>query len=442
MGKAAIIYVVGLSLLVGYGLMNINANSTQSMDTYQQYYGRTMAHNLAITGANIGTQLLTRNPAYTGDLLNQQFGSNGWYDMRLTKSGHEARIVSVARFKTYIEPDHPDGYIRDTVIADFKHIPFSEYGWFTEKEVNGYVTPTGANGPHFNASDWKITGDSVYGWAHTNNSFNLGGSPYFNDKVTGRNAPTLMTVGGVRAPIYNAGYQWGITVTRPTANITNLKALAAAGNVLSLPLNNNDVGLTFQSNGNVRVRIPYNTGATRDTTLPITSLTNNGVIGTTGGDLRVSGTYRGQVTICAFKGTGAATNKGNVWIEGDVVANTSPRGGNTSSTDMLGIVAERMSYVTRNTSRTAASVLNIDAAIYCHTGEFTAEQYWASGIHGRVSLYGSVTQNSAGSLGTFGSGGILTGFFYSIRHDSRFLVEQPPNFPSSDKYKLVSWWEN
>jgi len=231
-------------------------------------------------------------------------------------------------------------------------------------------------------------------------------------------------------------------VTRPTANITNLKALAAAGNVLSLPLNNNDVGLTFQSNGNVRVRIPYNTGATRDTTLPITSLTNNGVIGTTGGDLRVSGTYRGQVTICAFKGTGAATNKGNVWIEGDVVANTSPRGGNTSSTDMLGIVAERMSYVTRNTSRTAASVLNIDAAIYCHTGEFTAEQYWASGIHGRVSLYGSVTQNSAGSLGTFGSGGILTGFFYSIRHDSRFLVEQPPNFPSSDKYKLVSWWEN
>jgi hypothetical protein len=124
MGKAAIIYVVGLSLLVGYGLMNINANSTASMDTYQEYYGRTMAHNLAITGANIGTQLLTRNPAYAGNLLNQQFGSSGWYDMRLTKSGSEARIVSTAKFKTYIEPAHPDGYIRDTVIAEFKRIPF------------------------------------------------------------------------------------------------------------------------------------------------------------------------------------------------------------------------------------------------------------------------------------------------------------------------------
>ena len=443
MGKAVVIYVVGLSLIVGYGLMNINANSTSSVDTYQQYYGRTMAHNLALTGANIGTQLLTRNPAYTGNLLNQQFGSNGLYDMRLTKSGETARIASTSRFKYYVEPDHPDGYIRDTVIAEFKRIPFAEYGWFTEKEINGYVTPTGGNGPHFNSSDWKITGDSVYGWAHTNNSFNLGGRPYFNDKVTGRNAPTLMTVSGQRAPIYNAGYQWGFTVTRPTANIVNLKTLSTAGNTLSLPLSNQDVGLTFLSNGNVRVRVPYNTGAIRDTTLPVTSLTSNGVVGIQAGDVHVSGTYHGQVTVCAFKGaSGASTNKGNVWIEDNLVATNSPRGGNTASTDMMGLVAERMAYITRNTSRTAASVLNIDAAIYCHTGEFTAEQYWAAGIHGRVSLFGSVTQNSAGSLGTFGGSGILTGFFYSIRHDGRFLAATPPHFPSSDKYKLVTWWEN
>lgn len=442
MGKAAVIYVVGLSLLVGYGLMNINANSTESMDTYQRYYGRTMAHNLAITGANIGTQLLTRNPAYTGDLINQQFGPNGWFDMRLTKSGMEAQIVSVSRFKTYPNPEHPDGYLRDTVIAGFKRIPFSEYGWFTEKEKNGYLSPTGTTGPHYNARDWKITGDSVFGWAHSNNSFNLGGRPYFHDKVTARNAPTLMTVGGQRAPIYNAGYQWGITVTRPIANITNLKTLAASGNALGLPLAGNDVGLTFYANGNVRVRIPYNTGATRDTTLPVSSVTTNGVIGVVGGDVRLSGTYTGEVTVCAFQGTGAATNKGNVWIEESLVANNSPRGGNASSGDMMGIVAERMAYLTRNTSRTPATVVNIDAAIYCHNGEFTAERYWDAGLHGRVSLFGSITQNSAGSLGTFGSGGILTGYYYSIRHDPRFLVSQPPFFPSSDKYKLIAWWEN
>jgi hypothetical protein len=108
----------------------------------------------------------------------------------------------------------------------------------------------------------------------------------------------------------------------------------------------------------------------------------------------------------------------------------------------MGIVAERMAYVTRDVTRTPASVLNIDAAIYCHTGEFTAERYWDPGLHGRVSLFGGVTQNSAGSLGVFNSSGIVSGFYYSIRHDPRFLIMQPPSFPSSDKYKLVTWWEN
>jgi hypothetical protein len=439
MGKSSIIYVVGLSLLVGYGLMNINNNSTRSMDTYTHYYGRTMAHNLALTGANIGTQLLTRNPAYTGNLLNQQFGLNGSYDMRLTKWGDSAQIISVSSFRTIPDADHPSGYLRDTVIARFKHIPFSEYGWFTEKEVNGYVTPTGANGPHFNASDWKITGDSVFGWAHTNNKFNLGGAPYFHDKVTGRNAATLMTVAGVRAPVYNAGYQWGITVNRPAANITTLTTMATSGNVLAMPFTNNDVGLEFFSGGTVRVKVPYNTGAMRDTTLPITSLTSNGVIGIQRGDLHIKGTYQGQVTVVALKG-GTAT-KGNVWIDGNVVGATSPRG-NPSSTDLMGIVAERMAYITRDVTRTSASVLNIDAAIYCHTGEFTAERYWDPGLHGRVSLFGGVTQNSAGSLGVFTGAGIQSGFYYSIRHDPRFLIMQPPSFPSSDKYKLVTWWEN
>lgn len=440
MGKAAIIYVIGLSLLVGYGLSNINANSTRSLDTYTQYYGRTMAHNLALTGANIGTQLLTRTPSYSGNLMNQALGANGWFDMTLTKSGDSAHILSVSRFRVMRSQEYPDGYMRDTVLAGFKHIPFSEYGWFTEKETNGYVSPTGTNGPHFNSSDWKITGDSVFGWAHTNNRFNLGGRPYFHDKVTARNSPQLMTVGGVRAPIYNAGYQWGITVNRPAANITTLNSLATAGNTLGLPFTNNDVGLEFFSNGDVRVRVPWNTGSVRDTTLPVTSVTSNGVIGVIGGDVRVRGSYRGQVTVAALR-TPTTTNKGNVWFDGSLTAATTPRG-NTGSTDIMGIVAERMAYITRDGSRTPASVVNIDAAIYCHTGEFTAERYWDTGVHGRVSLFGGVTQNSAGSLGTFNSGGILTGFYYSIRHDPRFLFTQPPSFPSSDKYKLVTWWEN
>jgi hypothetical protein len=59
-----------------------------------------------------------------------------------------------------------------------------------------------------------------------------------------------------------------------------------------------------------------------------------------------------------------------------------------------------------------------------------------------VNLFGGVTQASAGSMGVFSSGGLISGFLCSIRHDPRLLSAQPPAFPSSDKYKLVTWWEN
>jgi hypothetical protein len=226
--------------------------------------------------------------------------------------------------------------------------------------------------------------------------------------------------------------------------------MANTGSVLAPgQLQSTDVGFEFFANGTVRVLVPWNpagvpwgpSGAALDTVLPIGDLTTSGVIGVFEGDAHVKGTYNGQVTVSAFKGTGAYANKGNIWIDGDIVAADNPQF-NESSDDMLGLVAERMGYISRDDSRTSASVLNIQAAIYCHTGELTAEQFWALGLDGRVSLFGSLTQRTAGSLGVFTFGGGLTsGMYYSIRHDSRFLAVSPPHFPYSKKLRLVAWWE-
>jgi hypothetical protein len=456
MGKSSLIYVVGLGILIAIAILNINRTSTDSIENYSKYYGRTIAHNLSTTGANVATEALMRNPNLAAGTLyaNQTLGTdNADFTVALLKPpsvpARTARIESYARFRLpFPSWQYPDAYYRDTSVATFRFAPFSMYGWWTQQENNGYVSATGTNGPYYGSSDWKITGDSVFGLAHTNGHFNLGGRPYFNDRVTATNAPTLMTVNGQKAPIYNGGYNWGVTVNRDVANITDLKTQATTGNVLSLPFNNNDVGLEFYNSGNVRVRIPWNTGGTTDTTVRLSDITSTGVIGVQSGDLHIKGTYKGDVTVAAFKGTsGASTNKGNVWIDGNVVGNTSPRT-NDNSPDMLGIVAERMAYISQDNTRNANSVLNIDAAIYCQTGELTAENFWNLGTsntpkgHGRVSLFGGVTQNSAGSLGVFGSSGLTSGFFYSIRWDSRFGANAPPFFPSTANYVLVSWWEN
>lgn len=216
----------------------------------------------------------------------------------------------------------------------------------------------------------------------------------------------------------------------------------AGGGLFDETSGSNDVALTF-NNDQVRVQIPPN-GSIRDTTMAISALASNGVIVVQNADLRIKGTYQGDITVAAFGGSGAAANKGNVWIDGDVVAKTNPAT-NPASTDMLGIVAGRMAYITEDDSRSASSVVNIQATVYCQTGELTAQNFWNLPVSGRVNLFGGVTQATAGSLGLFNPGPplqFLNGFAYSIHNDPRFTTQQPPYFPYSDSFEMVSWWEN
>lgn len=444
MGKSVIVYVVGLAVIVGLALQTINRSTLDSMDAYATYYGRTMAHNIVMTGANVGSHRVLFTAGYSTPFSGAFAG--GTYDVTFDSTAPLHKSMTVTS-----EYEAGGETIHDTIRATFEYTLLSRYAWFTEEEHNGYVAPDGSHGPFYGANDWKITGDSVFGYAHTNGHFNLGGTPYFGKKVTATNSANLMAVMGVLDPVFDEGYQWGRTIPRDNADINALKSLANAGSVLtSTYLEGNDIGLEFISNGTVHVLIPWNplgvawgtSGAMIDTVLPLTALTTSGVIGAIDGDVHVKGTYQGQATVAAFTGTGPTAQKGNIWIDGHVVAADDPRA-NPNSTDMLGLVAERMGYISRDDTRSSSSVLNVQAAVYCHTGEFTAEDFWSLGLDGRVNFYGSLTQRTAGSLGVFTFGGGLTsGMYYSIRHDSRFLSVSPPHYPVAKKLRLVAWWEN
>jgi len=437
MGKSTIIYVIGLSLIIGLALTNVNRSSLDSMDTYSTYFGRTMAHNIALAAANLATNRVLFTPGYNTPFSGSFSG--GSYDVAFADTGSGE---AYRKFMSVTSAYNAGGEtIRDTVRAVFGRYSFSRYAWFTDMERNGYRRPNGTGGPYHGQSDWKITGDSVFGYAHTNSKFNLAGRPYFGKKVTATNAPTTANLAGVYNPTFMEGYEWGVSVARPTGSIATLKANANIGNPLAGYFNGNDVGMRFMDT-DVRVRVPYNTGALVDTVMRIADLSSTGLTGILNGDLHISGRYQGQLSVAAFTGTGATANKGNVWIDGDVIAHDNPQT-NPASTDKLGIIAERMAYITEDHHRNASSQVNIQAAIYTHNGEFTAEDFWTIPISGRVNLYGSICQATAGSLGVFNHGhGLLHGFFYSIRHDTRFLVMGPPHFPYSTKYRLVAWWEN
>jgi hypothetical protein len=348
-------------------------------------------------------------------------------------------MVVASRFSLVI------GDVSDTVKARFKYTSLSRFGWFTEVESNGYVGPDGTAGPYWGASDYKMTGDSIFGYAHTNGWFHLAGRPYFERTISASKEPELMPYKGEMDPIKMGGDNWSRTVPRDTANMLALRsAMNTASALPSAWFQNQDVGLEFISNGTVRVRVPWNSGSTGDTIVAWSQLSSTGVVGVSGGDLHIKGTYKGLATVVAFSGSGSPAHKGNVWIDGNILAATNPRVDSTSP-DMLGIIAERSGYISVDSTRTEASVLEIQAAIYCHNGELTAERYWELGPAGRISLFGSLCQRTAGSMGVFDPSPsqekITAGFSYSIRHDWRLLDNWPPSFPVSAKYRLLSWWE-
>lgn len=442
MGKASIVYVIGLTLVLGIALFNINRSSTDSMDTYTEYYGRTMAHNIASAGANIATSALLVPPVAI--ISGTDSFAGGTYTVRvdsLNSNGDSVVVVSTSKIDLY-DNIAENQVIRDTIVAKLRHRRFAEYAYFSQSETNGYLAPGSTAAPS-GVNMWKITGDSLFGRAHTNGRWNLSGRPYFEDRVTAQFAANLAAGAN---PIYNKGYQWQVYLNRPASNLTNLEARANAGGAL---LTNNDVALTFFPNGNVNVRIPPTTGGTRNDTIPISTLTSTGVVAVKNGDVRVKGTYQGQLTVVALKGTTAGNTKGNIWIDGNIVAATNPNG-NMSSPDMLGLVAQRMAYVTTRDPatglwipRTSASVLNIQAAVYTHEGTFAAQEYNNTGLGlcGRINQFGALAMAASTSTGLMSGGVISNGFLKTIRHDPRYDEQAPPGFPASDSYVLVSWWE-
>ena len=440
MGRSSVIYVIGLTLIVGLVLNNIAHNSFHSMDVYIAYYGSTQVHNIAVSTANVGTSYLLNYSAFPANFGVDFFG--GHDSIVYIPDVPQTGWVTVRSMAWSGVTDQNGLIFRDTVDGVFKHVQFAKFSWFTESETNGYRAPDGTLGPYFGVDDWKITGDSVYGPAHTNGRFNLDGTPYFDEKVTSGLAPNL---GPSANPIFHGGIEVQVLERRPNTSTLKANLTAAAtmgGGLFDETSTANDVRLTFQ-NSQVHIQIPP-AGSVKDTTMPIASLATNGVIVVNGADLHIKGTYSGSITVAAFGGTGASTNKGNIWIDGDVVAQTNPVT-NPASTDMLGIVAERMAYITQDLTRSSSSVLNIQGAVYCQNGELTAENFWSIPVSGRVDLYGGVTQVTAGSLGLSGGGPALTmlnGFSYSIGNDPRFKTKQPPFFPYSDSYELVTWWEN
>ncbi len=401
-GRAVLFLVLGFSIIYLILGQHFGRLSNDSVHNYTSYYGNTIAHNIAVSGANLGANQVFFNPAWTTGYSNLNFnGGTVNVGVNILDAFKNIRqIVSTATFENY----------SSTVKVTLRPSSFSKFAYYSVYE-NGI---------------WWVSGDTVFGPFHTQDYLRVAGSPVFNGKVT--ILKSILKYNSQSKPIFNGGFQQGVNLPLPTNGVASLESASNSGGHTFT--GQDTVYLTF-ANDSLRYKFAYNGP---QTTVLTSAFAPNGAIVADNAVLRIQGTVKGQLTVGA---TGSG-GYGNIYIDDNVVYNSDPRT-NPNSTDLLGIVAKNNVILTDNTANRSDVI--IDGAIYAEAGGFTAQNYSTRPPSGTIYLLGGVTQYSRGAVGTFNSYGIVSGFYKNYRYDDRLMTSSPPFFPNTGAFEVVSWYE-
>ena len=442
-GKALLILVIGFTvifLVMGYFWGGLATSSTEN---HVSYYKTTIAHNIAVSGANIGLQKVIADSNETGDIVDEDF-ENGVMDVNITALGPSQRtLTSIGTFMGV------DQVVKVKLMRD--QTSLAKYAWF----IPGNSTGSVPNRP------W-ITGDTIWGRFHSNQFLVVDGDPVYYGKVT--TLKGIKDMGSGSDPKFYGGYEEGIDVNWvKSMHYPDYSTLAGPSASF-----NKDLWLIFNANGTVTYRTGKNAGQDSTkygapTTVPLSTLAPNGVIYAKQVDVHLSGTLSGQVTIVSEGSSGGGS--GNVYLEGDMVYSIDPmipngQGGyminpasvdaNGKPIDMMGIIAtNNISVSTKGnlggyTNNVVNKDIHIDAGIFCNSGGFNVQDLGKSPANvplGSIYLQGSMTAGKEEVVAEFASNTLIAGYNRNVIFDERLAIGPPIWFPYLDYYRAISWLE-
>lgn len=445
-GRGALLVILGFSLIFGIASRYWNRTSTEASENFINYYDMTAAHNIAVSAANIAADSIFWDPSNTSLSYSGSFsGGTYQFSSRWDVVDQDSDILVTA---VGIYPGMY-GNVLDTVQVLLSPASFDRYAFFSNDENNTY---------------W-ITGDTLTGPFHTNGTLYVSGVPVMKGSATSLNGTDPAKLPDSNGDTLKCtSYQSGVQIPIPSdLSYTENAASKVFANTDTYPRDTYDVYLTFNSDGTVTyhttlVTYPASRGGRRattvttaDSTVPLSALAPNGVILVDNGDVHVQGTLDGDITVVAEQGAGrSSTNwnaialpnyinppdqNGNVLIDGSLVYKDNPENG--PSSDMLGLVADNSVMVSTQTTQD----MTIDAAIFAKSGEFLYQNYAGGSSMGYLNLYGSITNNIRGAVGTFSGGKLLTGYNKDYKYDKRFASGAPPFFPTTGRFQILSWRE-
>ena len=310
-----------------------------------------------------------------------------------------------------------------SVSVDVRMASFGDYVYLTNDEGSGII--------------WYVTGDIIDGKLHSNDRLYIWGRPIFRGPVT--SAASSFGKGGSYNPDFQAGYKLGV----PRINLPSLAEILAnyqaygSGSPLTIyGKSRRRAKLIFKVVNGVG-KVTYQGwdqhGHNVQGTVNLDDL--DGLIRVIG-DVNVRGRIKGEVTVLAQRLSGSYG--GNIHIRNDLRyaaadANGRPLPG---CEDRLGLISQR-NIIVDNTPPNRHDVI-IDAALLALGHSFTVERYWSGRPRGTIKLWGSVSQDIRGPVGTFGRNG-MTGYLKAYHYDQRLRQEPPPYFPASGEYIVENW---
>lgn len=418
-GKASILMILGFNLIfmvVGY---NYSKMLERAVDNEVYYIDRNVAHNIAVSGANLAANRIFLSKTWTTGYSNTPlFGGN--FTVQVQTSGLNKIITSTGVFRT----------TTSVVRVELRPSYYSKFG-------NFYQTLTA----------YPATGDTFNGPFHVNSNLVTYGTPVFNGKATSKLGLSLQ--GSPKDPKFYGGYESGIDIPLDFDTTGMRQAATSNGKVFKDTTNTGkdiNIELVFNSDATVTWRYSRNDGLNKWTapkTESISTVAPNGLIFVEKGNIFVKGTLSGQVSIVSSaKGS---TKSGFVYQTDDLQYKTDPRT-DPASTDILGIIAENSIRLIK-TPETQGQDIITQASMFSKNGDIGPEDALIDypGFLGSWKILGGMIAKGLRVTARYGTVGGKTvpknGYMLNHTYDKRFLTFVPPNFPNTRMYEIVSWLE-
>lgn len=457
-GKAAMLLVIGFSLIFMVFGNRFNNLSISSVDNNSEYYIHNMAHNIAVAGANLAANKVFIDKTwdtgyedlpYQGGIVNvyvtNPTGSSSKVEICHGKGKHHRHTIRVNAHSVAAHLAHGDvlGNCGSPLTADMVLI-YSE-GIFQGDTSSVYVElqpSTFAKYGNFYdkmASAIPATGDIFQGPFHVNDKMRTWGSPEFFGKVTSKKGLQMYNT---KDPIFHGGYESGVDVPRPF-DTTGMRSAGSGGGIVIRDTTgaNKKVDVEIEFDGNkVEYRYMIDDGSSTWSSVKKVKLSDfNGMIYAERANVYVKGEIDGRATVVSTKM--GKSGCGNIYQTDDLTYKVDPIA-KPSSDNMLGLVAEENIRLQYNAHTKGKDIIT-QASMFAFNGDIGPDDALVTNDHklAEWQILGGVIAHDVRVTAHYNAVGPYEGYKFIHTYDERFLHSVPPFFPHTKNYEIVSWYE-